>query len=235
MIRDMPFGQVAGPLLTTKLHVPPRRAEIVPRPRLTDRLTTQSRLILVAAPAGFGNTSILTEWLASLTSDARVAWVSLDERDNDAGPFWNYVMTAVDRAVGHQHQGAHVTRARDPRPPGLGHRLPGRRLLDAAVGHAMSLLDSYVQGFAQQEARCRSTLRATSAPRPRASSPSRSRWPGCSRTSPDMAETLILKPGYAYGNEFAFGLDWCSTASRRPARHRRCSWGCRAPSRDARA
>ena len=90
---------MAGPLIATKLHVPTRRPATVPRPRLTDRLSAHARLILVAAPAGFGKTSILTEWLASLGDDARVAWVSLDERDNDEGLFWSYLVTALDRAV----------------------------------------------------------------------------------------------------------------------------------------
>ena len=89
---------MAGPLITTKLHVPQRRPATVPRPRLTDRLTEPARLILVAAPAGFGKTSILTEWLASRGDEHPVAWLSLDERDNDAALFWTYVITALDRA-----------------------------------------------------------------------------------------------------------------------------------------
>jgi LuxR family maltose regulon positive regulatory protein len=61
------------------------------------RLSTEARLVLIAAPAGFGKTSILTEWLAS--RDTAVAWVSLDERDDDETQFWAYVVTALDRAV----------------------------------------------------------------------------------------------------------------------------------------
>jgi LuxR family maltose regulon positive regulatory protein len=90
---------VAGPLIATKLHVPSRRPATVPRPRLTERLTAHARLILVAAPAGFGKTSILTEWLASLGGDSRVAWVSLDERDNEPDQFWSYLISALDRAA----------------------------------------------------------------------------------------------------------------------------------------
>lgn len=84
------------PLLATKLHVPARRATSIPRARLTRRLNQPARLVLVAAPAGFGKTSILTEWLAG--SSASVAWLSLDERDNTAGPFWRYLLAAVDTA-----------------------------------------------------------------------------------------------------------------------------------------
>lgn len=90
---------MAGPLITTKFNVPARRRATVPRPRLTDRLSAHARLLLVAAPAGFGKTSIVSEWLASLHDGARVAWVSLDERDNDGDLFWSYLITALDRAV----------------------------------------------------------------------------------------------------------------------------------------
>jgi LuxR family maltose regulon positive regulatory protein len=90
---------VTGPLITTKFHAPARRPTSVPRPRLTQRLATGARLILIAAPAGFGKTSILTEWLATLDGDTAVAWVSLDERDDPENQFWAYVITALDRAV----------------------------------------------------------------------------------------------------------------------------------------
>jgi LuxR family transcriptional regulator, maltose regulon positive regulatory protein len=90
---------VDGPLLATKLHAPARRASSIPRPRLVDRLRPRVRLVLVAAPAGFGKTSLLTEWLGSLDADIRVAWLSLDERDDDAAQFWRYLLAAIDVAV----------------------------------------------------------------------------------------------------------------------------------------
>jgi LuxR family maltose regulon positive regulatory protein len=90
---------VTGPLIATKFHVPPLRAARVSRPRLLDRLATPGRLTLVAAPAGFGKTSILTEWLATLGEDADVAWLSLDDRDNETTVFWTYVLTALDQAA----------------------------------------------------------------------------------------------------------------------------------------
>lgn len=86
----------AAPLLTTKLHAPARRDTGVRRARLTERLSGRERLVLVAAPAGFGKTSLLTEWLAA---DPRpVAWLSLDERDDDASQFWRYLLAAVETA-----------------------------------------------------------------------------------------------------------------------------------------
>jgi LuxR family maltose regulon positive regulatory protein len=90
---------VTGPLITTKFHVPARRPTSVPRRGLTERLAADARLLLIAAPAGFGKTSILTEWLATLGDDTAVAWVSLDERDDAESQFWAYAITALDRAV----------------------------------------------------------------------------------------------------------------------------------------
>ncbi|MGN6273111.1 MAG: LuxR C-terminal-related transcriptional regulator [Protaetiibacter sp.] len=86
-----------GPLLATKLHPPGRRAGAVARSRLTERLRDPARLVVVVAPAGFGKTSLLTEWLAE-EAGARTAWLSVDERDNDATQFWRYALTALDRA-----------------------------------------------------------------------------------------------------------------------------------------
>lgn len=89
---------VEVPLLTTKLHVPTRRAAAVSRERLTSRLNRPARLVLVAAPAGFGKTTVLTEWLTGLEGTA-TAWLSLDERDNDAAQFWGYLLAALDRSI----------------------------------------------------------------------------------------------------------------------------------------
>ena len=54
------------PLLTTKLFIPPVRRELVPRPRLVERLNAglQRKLILISAPAGFGKTTLLSEWVS---------------------------------------------------------------------------------------------------------------------------------------------------------------------------
>lgn len=54
--------------------------------------------MLVAAPAGFGKTSVLTEWLSTLGAQTRVSWLSLDERDDDATLFWTYLLASLDRA-----------------------------------------------------------------------------------------------------------------------------------------
>jgi LuxR family maltose regulon positive regulatory protein len=83
------------PLLTTKLHMPLIRPELVPRPRLIERLNAglQRKLTLIAAPAGFGKTTLLTEWAAALPCP--VAWISLDDGDNDPARFLAYLIAAL--------------------------------------------------------------------------------------------------------------------------------------------
>ena len=88
-------------VLGTKLHVPAPRPDLVRRPRLTDRLPTTGsvppRLVLVSAPAGFGKTTLLAEWLtAGDEAPARVAWLSLDEGDNDPRRFLTHLVASVD-------------------------------------------------------------------------------------------------------------------------------------------
>jgi LuxR family maltose regulon positive regulatory protein len=90
-----------APLLATKLYVPRSRRGLVPRPRLSERLEhgTESKLTLVSAPAGFGKTTLLTEWLTAgpttPAGDRLVAWLSLDRADNDPASFWAYVIAAL--------------------------------------------------------------------------------------------------------------------------------------------
>ncbi|HYN75059.1 MAG TPA: AAA family ATPase, partial [Candidatus Limnocylindria bacterium] len=85
------------PVLGTKLHVPHPRRALVARRRLTDRLPTDGpwpRLVLVAAPAGCGKTTLLTQWLAA-TPHATVAWLSLDAADSDLRRFLTHLVAAV--------------------------------------------------------------------------------------------------------------------------------------------
>ena len=84
-------------LLATKLHLPPLRPQRVARPRLIRRLDESlrlgRRLTLISAPAGFGKTTLLSEWVHH--GYARVAWVSLDAGDNDSARFLSYVIAAI--------------------------------------------------------------------------------------------------------------------------------------------
>lgn len=89
-------------LLRTKLHAPPRRRGIVDRPRLTARARTAGlpALSLVSAPAGFGKTTLLSQWFAERADeDPRIAWLSLDAGDNDPALFWRYLVSALQTVV----------------------------------------------------------------------------------------------------------------------------------------
>jgi LuxR family maltose regulon positive regulatory protein len=94
-----------APLLETKLYVPRSPRALVPRPRLRERMDrgATSRLMLVSAPAGFGKTTVLAEWLtaslAAPTDHRSVAWLSLDPSDNHPGSFWTYVIAALRSAA----------------------------------------------------------------------------------------------------------------------------------------
>jgi ATP/maltotriose-dependent transcriptional regulator MalT len=96
-----PIGVAASgedALLATKLHVPGPQPGFVARPRLLERLEEglARGLLLVCAPAGFGKTSLLANW--ARRGQRPVAWLSLDEGDNDPARFWRHVVAALDRA-----------------------------------------------------------------------------------------------------------------------------------------
>lgn len=94
-----------GPLLETKLHVPAQSGTRIARPRLSEQFARGggASLTVISAPAGFGKTTAVTEWLESLSPDRQCrAWVSLDERDNDPATFWTYVVAALRTALGNE-------------------------------------------------------------------------------------------------------------------------------------
>ena len=84
-------------LLATKLNVPGLRPDLVPRPRLVQRLDEgRGRgLVLACAPAGYGKTVLLAEWVRR--GRHPVAWLSLDAGDNDPARFWRHTVGALDR------------------------------------------------------------------------------------------------------------------------------------------
>ncbi|HEX3642392.1 MAG TPA: hypothetical protein VHV10_13965, partial [Ktedonobacteraceae bacterium] len=86
--------------LTTNFFVPIAFHPLISRPRLSTMLQESLRypLTLISAPAGFGKTMLLSAWVQSLpASSPRVAWITLDARENDPGQFWTCVLTALDR------------------------------------------------------------------------------------------------------------------------------------------
>src|SRR5689334_21474078 len=82
-------------LLATKLHPPFLRAKYVARSRLLTRLDENRSLTLITAPAGFGKTTLLGGWI--LKNQNPVAWLSLDDEDNDPARFWSYVIAALQQ------------------------------------------------------------------------------------------------------------------------------------------
>ena len=90
-------------LLSTRLQIPPLRLDAVARPLLAARLEDGSRLghrlTLLSASAGFGKTTLIREWID--TTERQVAWLSVDEGDNDATHFLRYVMASFGQANEH--------------------------------------------------------------------------------------------------------------------------------------
>ena len=103
-------------LLQTKLYIPPQRPDLVSRPRLIERLNNGlqigHKLTLISAPAGFGKTTLVAEWVSQkaegrsmkdesedpstfILHTSLVAWVSLDENDNDPRRFLTYTVAAM--------------------------------------------------------------------------------------------------------------------------------------------
>lgn len=87
-------------VMETKLRVPRPRRGAVLRPELDGLVVGGEpvRLTVVAAPPGFGKTTGIALALSAREASARVAWVSLDERDRDADSFWTYLLLALDKA-----------------------------------------------------------------------------------------------------------------------------------------
>jgi ATP/maltotriose-dependent transcriptional regulator MalT len=145
--RLVDVAEVTSPLLASKVRVPARRREAVPRPRLAERLgrAARARLTLVSAPAGFGKTTLLSQWLTEVDGGGpAVAWVSLDDRDNDPATFWAYVVTALqaaadDGAVGSTALGL----LRSPRPPTEAALISLLNDLQELPGEVVLVLDDY--------------------------------------------------------------------------------------------
>src|SRR5574339_404672 len=117
---------MATELLTSKLFIPPLRPSLVPRPglirSLNEGLSAQHRLSLISAPAGFGKTTLVIDWLRQVHIPA--AWLSLDEADNDPPRFLSYLGAAlqqVDESIGSPLQST----LQFPQPPPVENILTG--------------------------------------------------------------------------------------------------------------
>jgi LuxR family maltose regulon positive regulatory protein len=123
---------VTAPILKTKLYIPPLRPKLVSRPRLIRRLDEGlhlgHKLTLVSAQAGFGKTTLLSEWAHHLhspepntqypISNTAIAWLSLDENDDDPIRFWSYAIAALQTVHAGVGQEALVAFGA-PQPPPL--------------------------------------------------------------------------------------------------------------------
>jgi LuxR family maltose regulon positive regulatory protein len=125
------------PILATKLYNPPPPLKAVLRPGLVERLSEglHRKLTLISAPAGFGKTSLLSAWLAGC--DRPVAWLSLDEADNDPTRFLIYLVAAI-RTIAPTIGEALLGMLQAPQPP------PPESVLTALVNEFTTIPDNFV-------------------------------------------------------------------------------------------
>ncbi len=106
-------------VLRSKFFFPAARRNTVPRPRLVERLNEglTGSLTLISAPAGYGKSTLITEWRAGPGAETAVAWLSLDHSDNDPARFWLYFLTALNTIQGGLVDEALALLASLQRPP----------------------------------------------------------------------------------------------------------------------
>jgi len=124
-------------ILATKLYIPQPPPNVVLRPRLVDRLNEglHRKLTLISAPAGFGKTTLLSAWVARC--DWQVAWLSLDESDNDATRFLIYLVAAVRTIAPTIGEGV-LGALQSPQPP------PTESSLTALLNEVSTVPDNFV-------------------------------------------------------------------------------------------
>src|SRR6266487_1883227 len=109
---------MSTPILATKLYIPRPRPNVVNRPRLLERLNEglHRKLTLISAPAGFGKTTLVSEWVEGI--ERPTAWLSLDEGDNDPARFLAYLVAALQTIAANIGEGVlGVLQASQPPPP----------------------------------------------------------------------------------------------------------------------
>jgi len=130
---------VPTPILATKLYVPPPRANLVLRPRLVERLneglSASRKLTLISAPAGFGKTTLVSEWVA--VCDRPVAWLSLDEGDKDPTRFLTYLVAALQTIMVNIGEGV-LGVLQSPQPPST------ESILTALLNEITSIPDHFI-------------------------------------------------------------------------------------------
>jgi ATP/maltotriose-dependent transcriptional regulator MalT len=125
------------PILATKLYIPRLRPNVVSRPRLIERLNEglHRKLTLIAAPAGFGKTTLVSEWLAGCERPA--AWLSLDEGENDPTRFLMYLVAALQTLAATIGEGV-LGVLQSPQPP------PPEAMLTALLNDITTIPDNFI-------------------------------------------------------------------------------------------
>src|SRR6266849_2904913 len=125
------------PLLATKLYIPRLRPHVVSRPRLIERLNEglQRKLTLISAPAGFGKTTLVSEWVEGI--ERPTAWLSLDEGDNDPTRCLTYLVAALQTIAANIGKGV-LGALQSPQPP------PPEALLTALFNDMTTISDQFV-------------------------------------------------------------------------------------------
>src|SRR6266849_6597267 len=125
------------PLLATKLYIPRLRPHVVSRPRLIERLNEglHRKLILISAPAGFGKTTLVSQWVEGIERPA--AWLSLDEGENDPAGFLTYLVAALQTIAATIGEGVSGV-LHSPQPP------PPEAMLMALLNDLTTIQDQFV-------------------------------------------------------------------------------------------
>ena len=130
---------MSPPILATKLYIPPSRPKVVLRPRLIERLneglSSGRKLTLISAAAGFGKTTLISEWVADCKRP--VAWLSLDEGDNDPARFLTYLIAAVQTIVPKIGEGL-LAVLQSPQPP------PPESILTSLLNEITTVSDNFI-------------------------------------------------------------------------------------------
>jgi len=142
---------MSAPILLTKLFIPAKRPELVSRAPLIEQLNRglHHKLTLISTPAGFGKTTLVTDWLQShwlqsqgddASSPFLVAWLSLDENDNDVVRFLTYLISALNRihGLGTEIGFGALQMAQSPQPP------PPETILTAVINEIALLSEKIV-------------------------------------------------------------------------------------------
>ncbi len=136
---------MSTPILATKLYIPAPRPQVVLRPRLIERLNEGllggSKLTLISAPAGFGKTTLVNQWIAG--GERAAAWLSLDEGDSDPARFVTYLVAALQTIAARQSPVSNIGEGllgmlQSPQPP------PTESILTALLNEISTIPGNFV-------------------------------------------------------------------------------------------